>query len=146
MKESRCVWEDEMDGIQVGQRASRQKRIEQCDVELFAELTGDHQALHYDEALAGRLGYPAPIVQGGVITGIFNAIVAHQLPGPGSVFLRVEWNFRRAVCIGDTITGEVEVLSVREDKPIVALRTTVTNQDGVVCLDGTALVYQRPIA
>ena len=134
-----------MEGVQVGQRAARQKRIERRDVELFTALTGDHQALHYDEDLAARLCYPAPIVQGGVITGIFNAIVAHDLPGPGSVFLRVEWNFRHVVCIGDTITGEVEVLAVREDKPLVTLRTTVTNQDGVVCLDGTALVYRRPI-
>lgn len=134
-----------MDGVLVEQRASRQKRIERRDIELFTALTGDHQALHYDEALAARLGYPAPLAQGGVITGVFNAIVAHDLPGPGSVFLNVNWNFRRAVCIGDTITGEVEVLSVRADKPIVELRTTVTNQDGAVCLDGTALVYRRPL-
>lgn len=134
-----------MESIKVGQRASRQKQLERRDVELFSELTGDRQALHYDEALAARLGFPAPIVQGGVITGSFNAIVAHQLPGPGSVFLNVNWNFRSAVYIGDTITGEVEVLSVREDKPIVALRTIITNQEGIVCLEGTALVYKRQI-
>jgi acyl dehydratase len=134
-----------MAAIQVGQRASRTKRIERRDIELFTELTGDHQALHYDQALAERLGYHAPLAQGGVITGIFNAIVAHDLPGAGSVFLNVNWNFRHAVCIGDEITGDVEVLAVREDKPIIRLRTTVTNQDGVVCLDGEALVYRRPI-
>lgn len=134
-----------MAAIQVGQRASRTKRIERRDIELFTELTGDHQALHYDQALAERLGYRAPLAQGGIITGIFNAIVAHDLPGAGSVFLNVNWNFRHAVCVGDEITGEVEVLSVREDKPIVRLRTTVTNQDGVACLDGEALVYRRPI-
>src|SRR3954468_14408683 len=118
-----------MSTIQVGQRASRTKRIEQRDIELFTELTGDHQALHYDQALAERLGYAAPLAQGGVITGIFNAIVAHDLPGAGSVFLNVNWNFRQAVCIGDEITGEVEVLSVRDDKPLIRLRTTVTNQN-----------------
>jgi acyl dehydratase len=134
-----------MESIKVGQRASRQKQLKRRDVELFTELTGDQQALHYDEVLAARLGFPAPIVQGGVITGIFNSIVAHQLPGPGSVFLNVNWNFRRAVYISDTLTGEVEVLSVREDKPIVELRTMITNQDGIVCLDGTALVYRHQI-
>ncbi len=134
-----------MAGVQVGQRASRTKTITERDIALFTEMTGDHQALHYDQALAERLGYRAPLAQGGVITGIFNAIVAHDLPGEGSVFLNVNWNFRHAVCIGDTITGEVEVLSVREDKPIVRLKTTVTNQDGTVCLDGEALVYRRPI-
>ncbi len=134
-----------MEGIAVGMRAARTKQITRRDIELFTEITGDRQALHYDQALAERLGYPAPLAQGGVITGIFNAIVAHDLPGPGSVFLNVNWNFRQAVCIGDEITGEVEVLAVREDKPIVRLKTTVTNQHGVVCLDGEVLVYRRPI-
>jgi len=131
--------------IQLGQKASLQKIMTKRDVELFTELTGDKQALHYNEELAKKLGYKAPIVQGGVIAGIFNAIVAHDLPGPGSVFLNVNWNFRHAVCIGDTITGEVEVTSVRKDKPIINLKTTVVNQDGVVCLDGTAVVYKRKI-
>jgi len=135
-----------MSELQVGQRASRTKVIEPRDIELFSELTGDRQALHYDAELDRRLGHPAPLAQGGVITGLFNAIVAHDLPGPGSVFLNVNWNFRHAVCIGDRITGEVEVLSVRADKPIVRLRTTVTSQDGIVCVDGEALVYRRPLA
>jgi acyl dehydratase len=134
-----------LQNLKIGQRASRRKHITKRDVELFTELTGDHQPLHYDEDLAARLGYPAPLVQGGVITGIFNAIVAHDLPGPGSVFLNVNWNFRHAVCIGDEITGEVEVLSVREDKPIVRLATRVTNQNGILCLDGEAVVYRRAI-
>ncbi len=134
-----------MDKLQVGQRASMTKRIQQRDIELFTELTGDRQPLHYDAALAKRLGYEAPIVQGGVITGILNAIVAHQLPGEGSVFLNVNWNFRHAVCVGDVIVGEVEVVSIREDKPIVRLRTTVTNQNSIVCLDGEALVYRRSL-
>jgi len=134
-----------MKTIQVGQKASRTKKMTKHDVELFTELTGDHQALHYDEALAKRLGHPAPLVQGGVITGLFNAIVAHDLPGEGSVFLNVNWNFRKAVCIGDTITAEVEVISVREDKPIIGLKTTITNQDKDLCLEGTALVYIRDV-
>ena len=116
------------------------------DVELFSELTGDRQALHYDTKLAKKLGYSTPIVQGGIITGVFNAIVAHDLPGVGSVFLNVNWNFRKAVCIGDTITAEIEVISVREDKPIVGLKTTIVNQEGETVLDGTALVYVRDIS
>jgi acyl dehydratase len=132
-----------MKKITVGQKATRTKKMTKHDVELFSELTGDRQVLHYDEALARRLGHKAPIVQGGVITGLFNAIVAHDLPGEGSVFLTVNWNFRKAVCIGDTITAAVEVTSLREDKPVVRLKTTIINQDKEVCLDGTALVYIR---
>jgi acyl dehydratase len=134
-----------MKKIKIGQKAYRQKTMTKRDIELFTELTGDHQALHYDESLAHKLGHKAPLVQGGVITGIFNAIVAHDLPGEGSVFLNVNWNFRKAVCVGDTIKAEVEVLSVREDKPIIQLKTTITNQNNELCLDGTSLVYIRKI-
>lgn len=134
-----------MDNIQPGQKATRIKTMTKEDVKLFAELTGDNQALHYDLELAKHLGHKAPIVQGGVITGIFNAIVALELPGPGSVFLNVNWNFRKAVCIGDTIQAEVEVISVRPDKPIFKLKTTAYNQDNELVLDGTTLVYKRDI-
>lgn len=134
-----------MNKLKIGDKAHRTKKITKKDIELFSEITGDRQALHYNQDLAKRLGYKSPIAQGGVITGVFNAIVAHQLPGEGSVFLNVNWNFRHAVFIGDLIKGEVEVLSVRNDKPITLLKTTITNQEGVVCVDGTALVYKRDL-
>jgi acyl dehydratase len=74
-----------------------------------------------------------------------NAIVAEDLPGPGSVFLHVDWSFRAAVRPGDTITAEVEVLEARQDKPITKLRTTITNQDATVVLEGEALVWTEPL-
>jgi acyl dehydratase len=81
------------------------------------------------------------IVQGGITSGILNAIVAEELPGPGTVFLGVEWKFVKAVYVGDVITGRVEVTAVRDDKPICTLATTVRNQHGVVCLSGSATTY-----
>jgi acyl dehydratase len=74
-----------------------------------------------------------------------NAVVAEELPGPGSVFLHVDWSFKAAVAPGDEITAEVEVLETRADKPITRLRTTIANQDGTVVLDGTALVWTEPL-
>ena len=85
------------------------------------------------------------IVQGGVTSGLLNAVVAEDLPGPGSVFLHVNWSFKAPVKPGDEITAEVEVVEAREDKPITTLRTTITNQEGTVVLDGTALVWTEPI-
>lgn len=85
------------------------------------------------------------IVQGGVTSAILNAVVAEELPGPGTVFLHVDWNFTAPVRPGDTITGEVEVLEVRTDKPITRLRTTVRRDDGVVALEGSALCYTMPL-
>ena len=89
--------------------------------------------------------FGAIIVQGGVTSAILNAVVAEELPGPGTVFLHVDWNFRAPVRPGDTIEGAVEILEVRADKPITKLRTTVTRDDGVVALEGEALCYTVPL-
>jgi len=129
----------------VGDTARRTRRVSRRDIELFTEISGDRNPLHYDEVAARRSRFGGLIVQGGVTSGLLNAIVAEQLPGPGSVFLQVDWKFTAPVRPGDEITAEVEVLSAREDKPITQLRTTVTRQDGVVALDGTATVWCEPV-
>jgi acyl dehydratase len=131
--------------MQVGQTVRRTRRISVRDIELFTEMTGDRNPVHYDADVAARSRFGGIIVQGGVTSGLLNALVAEDLPGPGSVFLHVDWNFRAAVRPGDEITAEAEVLEIREEKPICTLRTTITNQDGTVVLDGTALVYQEPL-
>ena len=131
--------------IEVGQRARRTRAVTARDIELFTELTGDRNPLHYDEELATRSRFGGLIVQGGVTSGLLNAVVAEDLPGAGSVFLHVDWSFRAPVRPGDAITAEVEVLEVRADKPIARLRTTITNQDGTVVLDGEALVWSEPL-
>ena len=129
----------------VGERASRARRITARDIELFTELTGDRNPLHYDEEAAAASRFGGIIVQGGVTSGLLNAVVAEDLPGPGSVFLHVDWRFTAPVSPGDEITAEVEALEVRTDKPITKLRTTVSKQDGTVVLDGTAVVWTEPL-
>jgi acyl dehydratase len=131
--------------VRVGDTARRSRSITARDIELFTELTGDRNPLHYDAVAAARSRFGGIIVQGGVTSGLLNAVVAEDLPGPGSVFLHVDWNFRVPVRPGDVITAEVEVLEIREDKPISTLRTTISNQDGVVVLDGSALVYRAAL-
>jgi acyl dehydratase len=127
-----------------GDRASRTRRVQARDIELFTELTGDRNPLHYDEEAAKKSRFGGIIVQGGVTSGLLNAVVAEDLPGPGSVFLEVDWKFTAPVRPGDEITAEVEVLTAREDKPITTLRTTIVNQDGATVLDGTAVVWTEP--
>jgi acyl dehydratase len=129
----------------VGQTARRSRVVSPRDIELFTELTGDRNPLHYDDEAAARSRFGRIIVQGGVTTGLLNAVVAEDLPGPGSVFLHVDWSFKAPVGPGDQITAEVEVLETRADKPITRLRTTIANQDGTIVLDGTALVWTEPL-
>jgi acyl dehydratase len=130
---------------EVGQIARRSRVVRKDDIRLFTELTGDRNPLHYDEAKAAASRFGGVIVQGGVTSGLLNAVVAEDLPGPGSVFLHVDWRFTAPVRPGDEITAEVEVLEARIDKPITKLRTTITNQEGAVVLDGSALVWREPL-
>jgi len=131
--------------LEVGTTASRSRVVEARDIELFTEISGDRNPLHYDEELANASAFGGIIVQGGVTSGLLNAVVAEDLPGPGSVFLHVEWDFKAPVAPGDEITAEVEVLEARDDKPITKLRTTITRGDGTIVLDGWALVWREPL-
>jgi acyl dehydratase len=125
----------------VGDRAERSRRVESDDIPRFTAMSGDRNPLHYDEEIARRTRFGEIVVQGGVTSAILNAVVAEDLPGPGTVFLHVDWSFRAPVRPGDTITGHVEVVEVREDKPITRLNTSVTRDDGTVVLEGSALCY-----
>ena len=124
-----------------GDRAELSRRVEAADIRRFTELSGDRNPLHYHERAARASRFGEIVVQGGVTSAILNAVVAERLPGPGTVFLNVNWDFRAPVRPGDEITGAVEVLEVRDDKPITRLRTTVTRGDGTVALEGTAVCY-----
>jgi acyl dehydratase len=131
--------------MKVGDVARRTRKVTARDIELFAEMTGDRNPLHFDEELAKRSRFGGIIVQGGVTTGLLNAVVAEDLPGPGSVFLNLSLDFQAPVRPGDEITAEVEVLDVRADKPITRLAATITRRDGVQVVSGTAVVYQDPL-
>jgi acyl dehydratase len=129
----------------VGTTARRTRTVRQRDIELFTDMTGDRNPLHHDVELAASTRFGGIIVQGGVTSGLLNAIVAEDLPGPGSVFLSVSWNFLAPVKPGDEITAEVEVLEVHASKPVAKLRTTIMNAEGVTVLDGDAHVYRVPL-
>jgi acyl dehydratase len=129
-----------------GATASRTRTIGERDIELFTEISGDRNPLHYDEEAARASRFGEIVVQGGITSAILNAVVAEDLPGPGTVFLQVDWKFVAPVRPGDDITGTVEVLGARADKPITTLRTTVTRGDGTLVLEGTAVCYTMDIA
>jgi len=140
------VWDATSNGRpSVGTVAERSRWTTMQDVEMFSEMTGDKNPLHYDAALAAQSPFGGLIVQGGVTSGLLNAVVAEDLPGPGSVFLGVEWRFVKAVKVGEKITGRVEITAVRDDKPICTLATRVYDSQGDTCLVGTAVTYTVPL-
>ena len=130
----------------MGQVAERSRQVEEKDIERFTDMSGDRNPLHYDEAIAKASRFGEIVVQGGVTSAILNAVVAQDLPGPGTVFLEVNWKFKAPVRPGDVITGRVEVVEARPDKPITKLKTSVSREDGTLVLDGDAVCYTMPIA
>ena len=129
----------------VGDTARRSRLVTSEDIERFTAISGDRNPLHYDQDVAAASRFGEIVVQGGVTTAILNAVVAEELPGPGTVFLNVTWDFQAPVRPGDTITGVVEITDVRDDKPITQLRTWVERDDGVVAVEGTAVCYTVPL-
>ena len=130
--------------ISVGDRASRSLKLTEEHVKGFAELSGDYNPLHFDQTFAEGTPFGRLVVQGGLTTGLLHALVAMDLPGPGTVFMSQDWKFTAPVFIGDTITAEAEVLSVHESKPVTNLAMTVRRQDGEVVLEGQAWCYTFP--
>lgn len=129
--------------LKVGQKAARSVTLTAQHVASYAQISGDRNPLHFDLDFARATGkLDGLIVQGGLTTGLLHALVATDLPGPGSVFLSQDWKFTAPVYIGDTITAEAEVLSVHATKPVCQLRVRVTRQTGETVLEGEAWCYQ----
>ena len=126
---------------QVGQKARRSLTLTEEHVQTFAKLTGDYNPLHFDADFAARTKFGALVVQGGLTTGLLHALVAMDMPGPGTVFLSQQWKFTAPVYIGDTITAEAEVLSVHATKPVTQLGIVVRRQTGEAVLEGEAWCY-----
>jgi acyl dehydratase len=122
--------------ISVGQRASRSLTLTAEHVRKFAEISGDYNPLHFDEAFAARTKFGGLVVQGGLTTGLVHALVAMDMPGPGTVFLSQNWKFTAPVYIGDTIAAEAEVISVHPSKPVTQLRVEIKRSDGTTVLEG----------
>jgi len=125
----------------VGQRASRSITLTADHVRAYAEMTGDYNPLHFDEEFTSKTKFGKLVVQGGLTTGLLHALVAMELPGPGTVFLSQNWKFTAPVFIGDTITAEAEVLSLHAKKPVTQLKIIIRRQDGETVLDGEAWCY-----
>ncbi len=142
----KSAWTQTIAGRPVrGSCAERSRTTTMRDVEMFTEMAGDRNPIHYDIELAAKSLFGGLIVQGGVTTGLLNAVVAEDLPGPGTVFLETNWRFVKAVRIGEMITASVKVEHLRDDKPICRLETIVRNGDGEACVVGTATTYTMPL-
>jgi len=127
--------------ISIGQKATRSITLTAEHVKTFADLSGDYNPLHFDESFVAKTKFKKLVVQGGLTTGLLHALVAMDMPGPGTVFLSQNWRFTAPVFIGDTITAEAEVISKHETKPVTQLKIKITRQEGETVLEGEAWCY-----
>ncbi|MGQ0551456.1 MAG: MaoC family dehydratase [Armatimonadota bacterium] len=127
--------------LRVGQSAQRFKTITDADLRAYAEITGDYNPLHFDEAFAAGTRFGRRVAQGGITAGMLNALVAMDLPGPGTVFMSQTLTYLAPAYVGDTLTARVEILSLKPDKPVCQLKFVVSNQHGDVILDAEAWTY-----
>ncbi|MEE8462637.1 MAG: MaoC family dehydratase [Acidobacteriota bacterium] len=130
-----------MTDLFVGKKATRTLTLDAEKVQTFADLTGDYNPLHFDESFTAKTKFKRLVVQGGLTTGLLHALVAMEMPGPGTVFLSQNWKFTAPVFIGDTITAEAEILSIHENKPVTQLKIQVTREGEETVLEGEAWCY-----
>ncbi len=128
-------------GLRVGQKARRVQTVTTEHVELYAQITGDRNPLHFDPDFAARTRFGRLVAQGGITAGMLNALVAMDMPGPGTVFMSQSLRYLAPVYIGDTLTAEIEILSLKPDKPVCQLKAVITNQNGVTVLEGECWTY-----
>jgi enoyl-CoA hydratase len=114
------------------------------EVAAFVALSGDDNPIHLDAAAASAAGFEREIVHGALVLGLISRLLGTTLPGPGTVIMEQQIRYRRPVFVGEPVTAHVEVTSVREDKPVVTLRTWVETSD--VALDGQTVVVVRTLA
>jgi 3-hydroxybutyryl-CoA dehydratase len=128
--------------IQIGDRAMMSKTITEHDVYSFAGITGDFNPAHIDEEYAKTTGFKTRIAHVMLGASLISAVLGMKLPGPGSVYLAQEVNFKKAVKINDTLTAVVEVIEIEEKSKfhIVHLKTTCYNQNSEIVLDGIAKI------
>jgi len=126
--------------VKVGETASQSLAVTDEVVRRFADLVGDHNPVHLDEAFAATTRFGKRIAHGMIAAGLISGVLGSKLPGPGTIYLSQSLQFTAPVFVGDVITATATVTMLREDKPIVTLETVCTREDGEIVLRGEAVV------
>jgi len=129
-----------IDKISMGDTAEFVKTVSETDVYLYAGVTGDFNPAHMNEVYARKTFFKTRIAHGMLTAGFISSILGTRLPGPGTIYMEQSLKFLAPVHFGDTITARAEVVEVIAVKNRIRMKTTCTNQDGTMVLDGEAWV------
>ena len=126
--------------MKVGDNASLSKAFTEEEVFRFAEISTDRNPLHLDRDFGRKSIFGHRIIHGMLVASLFSGLIGMELPGEGSIYLGQSLAFKAPVAIGEQVTASVEIIKIREDKPIVTLRTVCLNAKGEVVIEGEAVV------
>ena len=126
--------------LRVGDKALLSKAFTEEEVFRFADISGDRNPLHLDRDFGEASVFGQRIVHGMLVASLFSGLIVMKLPGEGSVSLGQSLTFKAPVAIDEQVTASVEIINIREDKPIVTLRTVCVNSEGTVAIEGEAVV------
>jgi acyl dehydratase len=126
--------------LKVGDRVSLSKAFTEEEVFQFAETSTDKNPLHLDKEFGAASIFGERIVHGILVASLFSGLIGMELPGQGSIYLGQTLSFKAAVGIDEKVTASVEITKIRDDKPIVTMRTVCMNAKGLVAIEGEAVV------
>ena len=129
--------------IAIGDTASFSKTITEHDVYAFAGLSGNFNPVHVDEEFARNTRFKGRIAHGLLAAGLISTVIGTALPGANAIYLAQELVFKSPVMFGDTLTATVEVIEKIEAKKRIIFKTVVTNQHGVVVIEGKDTIYKE---
>jgi acyl dehydratase len=126
--------------LKVGEKALLSKAFTEEEVFQFANVSTDKNPLHLDKDFGEASIFGQRIVHGMLVASLFSGLIGMELPGEGSIYLGQSLTFKAPVAIDEEVTASVEIINIREDKPIVTLRTVCINSEGTVVIEGEAVV------
>ncbi len=125
--------------IEIGMTATRRNVVARAHIVAYAELSGDQNPVHLDDAFAATTQFKGVIAHGMLSAGYISAVLGNDLPGMGTVYMGQSLSFRGPVRPGDEVVTTVTVKDIVRDKRRVIL-TTVCKVGEKVVLDGEAMV------
>jgi 3-hydroxybutyryl-CoA dehydratase len=126
----------------VGEGFKFERFISSEDVRKFAEMIGDLNPVHLDAEFAEQSFFKKRIVHGAFLDGLISKVLGMDFPGQGTIYISQNSVFKRPVYVDTTVTVEVRVTQVIPEKRRLVLDTTILNDEGDLCLSGTATVWR----
>ena len=127
--------------LKVGDTASITRLFTGEDVRLYADLSTDHNPVHLDEDFAKQTQFGQRIVHGMLVSSLFSALLGEHLPGHGTIYMSQNIQFKAPVYLNTPVIATVEIVSIREGKPIVTLQTTCVDESGKLLVTGEAVMF-----